>query len=155
MPGDVDMDVEIVMDHEGGVEDMEEDDEDDEEDEEEDDVEFADHIDEITGDEENASMGEGDEGEWEEEDEEGEFDVDADEGGSPHGGPLDHISRVIEGDERSETGEDHDDGRLVRLNMGEGVEDYFDDELPPEEDDGEEEEIDYENDVAYEPEIEG
>ncbi|KAK0847851.1 E3 ubiquitin-protein ligase tom1 [Friedmanniomyces endolithicus] len=155
MPGDVDMDVEIVMDHEGGVEDMEDDDDDDEEDEEEDDVEFADHIDEITGDEENASMGEGDEGEWEEEDEEGEFDVDADEGGSPHGGPLDHIARVIEGDERSETGEDHDDGRLVRLNMGEGVEDYFDDELPPEEDDGEEEEIDYENDVAYEPEIEG
>ncbi|KAK0249144.1 E3 ubiquitin-protein ligase tom1 [Friedmanniomyces endolithicus] len=155
MPGDVDMDVEIVMDNEGDVEDMEEDDDDDEEDEEEDDVEFADHIDEITGDDENASMGEGDEGEWEEEDEEGEFDVDAGEGGSPHGGPLDHIARVIAADERSETGEDHDDGRLVRLNMGEGVDDYFDDELPPEEEDGEEEEIDYDNDVAYEPEIEG
>ncbi|TKA65871.1 hypothetical protein B0A55_12341, partial [Friedmanniomyces simplex] len=153
MPGDVDMDVEIVLDHEGDVEDMEEDDDEDDEDDDGDDVEFADHIDEITGDDENASMGDGDEGEWEEDDE-GEFDADAGEDGSPHGGPLDHIARVIGADERSETGEDQDEGHLVRLNMGEGPEDYFDDELPPGEEDDEEEEVDYENDVAYEPEIE-
>ncbi|KAK4953149.1 E3 ubiquitin-protein ligase tom1 [Elasticomyces elasticus] len=154
MPGDVDMDVEIVMNADGDVEDMDEDDDDDDDDDDEDgdDDEFPDHIDEITGDDENASMGEGDEGEWEEEDE-GEFDADG-EDGSPHGGPLDHIARVIAGDERSETGEDQDQGHLVRLNMGDGPEDYFDDELPPE-DEEEEEEIDYENDVAYEPEIEG
>ncbi|KAK3062834.1 E3 ubiquitin-protein ligase tom1, partial [Teratosphaeriaceae sp. CCFEE 6253] len=144
---------------------MDEDDDDDEDDE--DDEHFQDHIDEITGDDENASLADGDEGEWEEED--GEFDEDGNDGLSPHGGPLDHIARVIGADEPSE-GDEHEPGHLVRLDMGDGPEDYFEDEMPPEDEDGtslgayratpanspteEDEEVDYEDDVAYEPEIE-
>ncbi|KAK3678646.1 E3 ubiquitin-protein ligase tom1 [Vermiconidia calcicola] len=39
--------------------------------------------------------------------------------------------------------------------MGNGDEEYFDDEMAPEDDDDDEEEVDYENDVVYEPELEG
>lgn len=172
MPGDVDMDVEIVM---NGDEDDEDEDVDDDEDGDEDDddegdedEEFADHMDEITGDDENASLGEGDgAGDWEEDE---EFEGDAGQDGQPHGGPLEHMAHVLGADERSDTGEQ--DG-LMRVDMGNGEEDYFEDEMPPEDEDGEpdsdsalllslltmptdeDEEADYENDVVYEPELEG
>ena len=133
MPGDVNMDLEIVMNGEGDEDDMDEDDDDDEDDEEDmEDEEFPEHIDEINGDE-NASLADGDEGEWEED--EGDFDADGGEDGSPHGGPLEHIARVIGADDRSDG--EGGPGHLVRVDMGDGPEDYFEDEMPPEDEDGE------------------
>ena len=180
--GDEGMEIEVVRmdeDEEEGTSDDEgdEEDEDDEEDSDDDDDDsdgsqaFADHIDqmdEITGDNENASLGDNDEdGGWEED---GMHDFEfatAGDGGSPHGGPLDTIARVIGGDDPSDTGEQD----MLDQDMGE--EEYFEDEMPPAEDDDgemdghfsgvqatnlfaeEEEAIDYENDVIYEPELEG
>lgn len=146
MPGDVDMDVEIVMDDEGDDDDDDDEgDEDDEDDDSDDDGEdFDDQMDEITGDDENASMGEGGEDVWEEAD-------DAAEDGSPHGGPLEHLAHIVGADDGSESGEQ--DG-LIRVDMGDGEDDYFEDEMAAE-DDEDDEEVDYENDVVYEPELEG
>jgi len=140
VPGDVDMDVELVMDdEEDDEEEIDDEDDDDEEDDDDDDddgdedIEFADHLDEITGDDENASLGGGDEeGDWEEDDG-ADFEVVGDHGGSPHGGPLDHIAHVIGADEHSDTGEQ--DG-IVRIDMGDGEEEFFEDEMPPEDEDG-------------------
>ncbi|KAK6395996.1 hypothetical protein LTR65_010105 [Meristemomyces frigidus] len=146
MPGDVDMDVEVIMNDDEDDEDEDEEDDGEEDDEGDDDEHFADHMDEITGDDENASMGEDGEEAWEEDDD------DADPDGSPHGGPLDHLARVVGGlDEHSDLGEQ--DG-LIRVDMGEGEEEFFDDEMPPEDEDEGDEEVDYENDVVYEPELE-
>ncbi|KAK4552797.1 E3 ubiquitin-protein ligase tom1 [Recurvomyces mirabilis] len=146
-------DIEIVM--EGDEDDDEEDDDEDEDDEEiDEDGEFHEHLDEITGDDENASMADGDEGEWEEDDEMDAFAAEAGQGGSPHGGPLDHIAQVLDPDLRSETGEEHDHDHIVRVDVGDGPEDYFEDEMPPEDEDEEDEEIDYDGEVAFEPEIE-
>ncbi|EME89163.1 uncharacterized protein MYCFIDRAFT_86240 [Pseudocercospora fijiensis CIRAD86] len=76
VPGDVEMEIDVMMDDEDD-EDDEDDDDDDSDEDDEDDVDddddehghdFLDHMDEITGDDENASLGEH-EGDWEEEDE--------------------------------------------------------------------------------------
>ncbi|KAI6790493.1 putative E3 ubiquitin-protein ligase [Hortaea werneckii] len=147
MPGDVDMDMEVVMDGEGeDDEDDMDDDEGDEDDEsgdsdDEDGEDYDDQMDEITGDDENASMGEDGEDAWEEAD---DNEVD----GSPHGGPLEHLAHIVGGDDRSDGEQDG----LIRVDMGDGEDDYFEDEMPPE--DEEDEEVDYENDVVYEPEME-
>ncbi|KAI7195788.1 putative E3 ubiquitin-protein ligase [Hortaea werneckii] len=147
MPGDVDMDMEVVMDGEGeDDEDDMDDDEGDEDDEsgdsdDEDGEDYDDQMDEITGDDENASMGEDGEDAWEEADDD---EVD----GSPHGGPLEHLAHIVGGDDRSDGEQDG----LIRVDMGDGEDDYFEDEMPPE--DEEDEEVDYENDVVYEPEME-
>ncbi|KAI6892580.1 hypothetical protein KC334_g13312, partial [Hortaea werneckii] len=147
MPGDVDMDMEVVMDGEGEEdEDDMDDDEGDEDDEsgdsdDEDGEDYDDQMDEITGDDENASMGEDGEDAWEEAD-------DDEPDGSPHGGPLEHLAHIVGGDDRSEGEQDG----LIRVGMGDGEDDYFEDEMPPE--DEEDDEVDYENDVVYEPEME-
>ncbi|KAI6822205.1 putative E3 ubiquitin-protein ligase [Hortaea werneckii] len=147
MPGDVDMDMEVVMDGEGEEdEDDMDDDEGDEDDEsgdsdDEDGEDYDDQMDEITGDDENASMGEDGEDAWEEAD-------DDEPDGSPHGGPLEHLAHIVGGDNRSEGEQDG----LIRVDMGDGGDDYFEDEMPPE--DEEDDEVDYENDVVYEPEME-
>ncbi|EMC94928.1 hypothetical protein BAUCODRAFT_140168 [Baudoinia panamericana UAMH 10762] len=157
VPGDIPMDVEVIMeeDDDEDDEDMDDDDDDDDDHDEDDaDDHFQEHIDEITGDDENASMGEGDEADWEEDEDGNAFEDDAGEGGSPHGGPLEHIAQVIGIDEHSETGEG---GRLVRVDIGDGEEEYFEDEMPPEDEDeeAEEGEGDYNgDDLIYEPEIE-
>ncbi|KAF2768059.1 hypothetical protein EJ03DRAFT_328620 [Teratosphaeria nubilosa] len=155
MPGDVDMDVEIVMDPED--EDDEDDDDDLDDDEDEDDdgedmdgEDFGEHMDEITGDDENGSLADGEEvGDWEDEADDEAFE----EAGSPHGGPLlagpaDLVD--IEDDEGDEP------RNLIRVDMGDGPEDYFEDEMGPDDEmeDEEDDEGDYENDVVYEPELE-
>ncbi|KAK5112118.1 hypothetical protein LTR62_004461 [Meristemomyces frigidus] len=147
-------DIEIVME---GEEDDEDDDDELEPDELDDDDEehFHEHMDEITGDDENESMAEGDEGEWEEDDDMDAFEAEADEDGSPHGGPLEHLTQVLAGDHddmHSELGEDHD--HIVRVDVGDGPDEYFEDEMPPEDEDEEDEEIDYDGEVAFEPEVE-
>lgn len=143
LPGDVDMEVEIM--------DGEDDDEDDDEDEDEEDGDegsFGD-MEEITGDNENGSMADDvEEADWEDEAD----DFDGDEGGSPHGGPLDHIAQVLGGDLDSE-GQDN----VIHVDMtGGGDEEYFEDEMPPadEDDEEDEDEMDYDGDVVYEPEHE-
>lgn len=173
LPGDMDMDIEVVMDHddEDGEddEDLDEDSEDDEEDDDDDDDddddgdEFHEHMDEITGDDENGSLTEGDENDWEEDEDEDHYDADP-EGGSPHGGPLAQALLEDAGPER-----------LPFVDIVDDVEgeEYFEDEVPQEDEDGnscqtfyyqdrttdhdidEDEEVDYENDVVYEPELEG
>jgi E3 ubiquitin-protein ligase HUWE1 len=137
MPGDVAMDVDIVVDEEDGMDDDDDDDDSDDDDDDEDDdgdgdVDFVDQMDEITGDDENASMGDHDVGEgWEDEDDL-EAEIVAD-GGSPHGGPLDQLARVVAGDDDFEPG---DSDNVVRIDIDHGDDEYFEDELPPEEDDG-------------------
>ena len=134
VPGDVEIDVDVVMD--GGDDDDDTEDDSDEDDDEsgDDDADFADQMDEITGDDENASIPDHDllDGEWEE-DVEAEFEEHIAAGGSPHGGPLDPLAQVISSEDRSETGEE--DG-VVHIDMGNGDEEYFADELPPEDDEG-------------------
>ncbi|PIB02137.1 E3 ubiquitin-protein ligase TOM1-like [Cercospora beticola] len=154
-PGDMEIDLDV----------MEEDDEDDDDsddseessEDDDDDMDHGDemdysHMEEVTGDDENASLGEQDAGDWEEEGLEFEHHDIAIDGGSPHGGPLEHIAHVLAGDDVSESGE-HD--HIVRIDMGDGEEEFFEDEMPPEDDDDdEEEEPDYGEDIVYEPEIE-
>ena len=104
---------------------------DDDDDDDDDDGEEIEIIDEITGDDENGSMAEDDD-----EDEEGweddvgdEYDDEdqIDDDGSPHGGPLEHMVRVLDGDDGSDVifqGEGHA-GHLMDM----GGEQYFEDEM--------------------------
>jgi E3 ubiquitin-protein ligase HUWE1 len=128
--------------------DDDEDDESGDDEEDEDEEGFSDHdLEEVTGDEENASMGDDmEEADWEDEAD----DYDDEEDAAHHGGPLDHIAQVL--------GEPLDgelDDRLEVAGADEGDE-FFEDEMPPgdEEDDDEEDEIDFDGDVVYEPEHE-
>ena len=140
VPGDVDMEIEMVMN--GGEEDdtgsdsvsQEDPDADDDDEEGGDDPDFADHMDEITGDDENASIPEHDvDGEWEEDDGADFEGQDGEDDGSPHGGPLGQIAQAVRAEVLAEAGEQ--DG-VVHIDMGNGDEEYFEDELPPEDDDG-------------------
>jgi E3 ubiquitin-protein ligase HUWE1 len=129
----------------------ESDDEDDDEsgsDEEDEDEEgFSDHdLEEVTGDEENASIGDDmEEADWEDEAD----DYDDEEDAAHHGGPLDHIAQVL-----GEPLDGEHDGHLEVV--GDEGDEFFEDEMPPgeEEDDDEEDEIDFDGDVVYEPEHE-
>jgi E3 ubiquitin-protein ligase HUWE1 len=129
VPGEVDID--IVMDPQDGDMDSDEsEDDDDDEDEDDDEEDFANDMEEITGDDENASMPGVGEEEWEE-----DLRLMNAEGGSPHGGPLIPIAQAIASDEHSDDG---DGDGVVHIDVGDGDEEYFEDELPPEgEDDGE------------------
>lgn len=167
-PGDVDMDLEIVVDDDD--DDDQDDEDDDEGDEDEDDDEDMDDededegddieiLEEITGDDENASLGEGGEEEEDWEDEgAGDYDEhDADGAHAPprppfHMGTLDNLARVLE-DDHSEIMDVLARGD-VQIDAGMGNDDYFDDEMPPDDEDEEEEE-DYDGeDIIYEPEME-
>lgn len=181
MPGDVPMELEIAMDDDddesGDDIDDDSDMDDDDGDDDDDDVEI---IDEITGDDENASMAEDDDDEneegWEDEDALDEYDDDGHlDIGSPHGGPLEHMVRVLDGDDRSDV-MDHFETDDAGHMMDMGGDQYFEDEMPDEDgelqdpanlrelmavldegglDDQDEEDYGDEEDVIYEPEIEG
>jgi E3 ubiquitin-protein ligase HUWE1 len=136
VPGDVDIDIDVVMDHhhdddETVSEDSSDDDDGDDDDEEGDDIDedFAHEMDEILGND-NASMpGVGEDIDWEE-----DLGHAGADGGSPHGGPLVPIPQAMASDERSDDGEGNG---VVHIDMGDGEEEFFEDELPPEaEDDG-------------------
>ena len=134
VPGDVDIDIDVVMDHhhddDETVSDESSEDDDGDDDDEGDDVdEFANEMDEILGDD-NASMpGVGEDIDWEE-----DLGHAGADGGSPHGGPLVPIPQAMASDERSDDGEGNG---VVHIDMGDGEEEFFEDELPPEaEDDG-------------------
>jgi E3 ubiquitin-protein ligase HUWE1 len=169
-PGDVvsdesgDEDMEGLEDEMGPIEGMhgdrmevevidESDDDDDDEsgdndDESGDEEGFDDHdLEEVTGDEENASMGDDmEEADWEDEAD----DYDDEEEAGRHGGPLDHIAQVL-GEPLD--GAEHD-GHLEVVD-GEDGDEFFEDEMPPGDDeDDEEDEIDYDGEVVYEPEHE-
>ncbi|GAB7362571.1 hypothetical protein MBLNU230_g2887t1 [Neophaeotheca triangularis] len=152
MPGDRDMNVEIVMDDDEDDDDDES--SDDEDDDDDDEQEFADQMDEITGDDDNASLADReDEGDWEDDGDEYEID---DEGvGSPHGGPLDHIAHVIGAGGAMDEGEDED---VMHVEGDGGNEEYFEDEMGPDGEDEDEEEDynaeNYGNELVYEPEME-
>ncbi|KAF1345494.1 hypothetical protein BDV97DRAFT_49577 [Delphinella strobiligena] len=179
LPGDVPMELEIAMD---GEEDDSEDEDDGDSDMDEDDDDDDGHddseieiIDELTGDDENGSMIEDDQ----DEDEEGWEDDAGDEydehdhlevGGSPHGGPLEHMVRVLDGDDRSDVMDHFESDDPAAHLMDLGGEQYFEDEMADEDgesemdrellatlngdaDDQDEEDFD-EEDVIYEPEIE-
>ncbi|PNS16909.1 hypothetical protein CAC42_4873 [Sphaceloma murrayae] len=167
VPGDVNMDVEIVMDgdSEDGSDDDSDDDSSDESDEEDDDEDDEDDeeergsveiIDEITGDRDNDSgaddMEGEDEADWEDDDGEHYEDDEMDEEMFHHGGPLDTLARVMGGgdDDRSDL-MDRLQNAGVALDRG-MEEDYFEDEMPPEDDD--EDVGDYDEEVVYEPEAE-
>jgi E3 ubiquitin-protein ligase HUWE1 len=158
LPGDVDMELDVMMDEEDEESDDTSDDDDEEDDDDQDvddDGEFGDHMDmeEITGDDDNASLGGHDTGDWEEDGIDFDDHDDMQGAGSPHGGPLEHIGHVLGAEDVSESG---DHGHIVRIDMGDGAEEFFDDEMAPEDDDDddEEEEVDYGEDIVYEPEIE-
>ncbi|SMR44117.1 unnamed protein product [Zymoseptoria tritici ST99CH_3D1] len=156
VPGDVEMEVDIIDENEDSDdssdddEDEDDDDEDDDDDDIDQDVEFEDHMEEITGDDDNASLGDHDDEGWEDDGLEFEAHEGGLDDGSPHGGPLEHIAHVLGVDDPS----DHDDpDGLVRLDMGGGDEEFFEDEMAPddeEDDEGEE----YGEDIVYEPELE-
>ena len=147
MPGDVDMNhLEIVMDEADDDTEGDDDDEDDDDDDDEgDDGEEIEIMDEITGDDENASGEEGDEDEADWEDEDDGYD-EADIFGSPHGGPLEQMARVL--DEESETIDVH--GNPFHANY-----DLVDDMHGEEDDEDDEDEEGYDEDeIVYEPEVE-
>lgn len=159
VPGDVVMDGDIMMgdgDEEDSDDTSDDDDEDDDEDDDDDDpdgeIEFAEHMDEITGDDDNASLDEHDhEGDWEDEDvDDFEDRVEIHDEGSPHGGPLEHIAHVLGADDPSEAG-DHEG--IVRIDMDAAEDEFFEDEMAPEGDEGEDGE-EYGADIVYEPEME-
>lgn len=138
-PGDMAVDIDVVMANEdedatsSGSEDDDDDiDIEDEEDDDEDGHDF-DELEEIAGDEENASMHDHDLGdEWEEDDGAGFETHDVHDGGSPHGGPLGDATDPMEGEMGSDP-EDQDG--VVQIDMG-GDGEYFEDEMPPEGEDG-------------------
>jgi E3 ubiquitin-protein ligase HUWE1 len=156
VPGDVEMDVDIVDEEEdsddtsGDDEDDEDEDEDDDEDELDQDVDFEDQMEDMDPDDENASLGDHDEG-WEDDGLEFGTGEDGMDGGSPHGGPLEHMAHVLGVDDPS----DHDDpDGLVRLDMGGGDEEFFEDEMAPDDDDEDDEGEEYGEEIVYEPELE-
>ena len=138
VPGDVEYEMDLVMERDDDeVETLSEDSSgeddggDDDDDEGEADEQFGDAMDEITGDDENASMADHEEDqEWDDDDGALFHAAIGEDGGSPHGGPLDHIREVIDADERSGP-----DG-IVRIGMGGGDDEYFEDEITPDDDDG-------------------
>ncbi|KAF2228252.1 hypothetical protein BDZ85DRAFT_210764 [Elsinoe ampelina] len=164
MPGDVNMDIEIVMDGESGGDsdedssdnDDEDDDEDDEDDEDGDDDEGSvEIIDEINGDrmDDVEDMEGEDEGDWEDDDDDGEGYDEEDE--MQHemftrGGPLDNLVRVMGGgDDQADFMDRFENPRVIVDRI---EEEYFEDEMPPEDD--EDEMDDYDEEVVYEPEAE-
>ena len=125
MDGDDDTDTESISDDDDADDDADEDDEDGQD--------FANDLDEIDGDDENASMADHDEdGEWEEDDVVDFEDQVAHGGGSPHGGPLDPIVPIMDDDDRSQSRERD---RVVHIDLTNGDEEFFEDELPPQDDD--------------------
>nr|POE65976.1 e3 ubiquitin-protein ligase tom1-like [Quercus suber] len=164
VPGDVDMNLEVIVDHGEGEsdddsDDLDDDEDDDDEDEDEEDEDeddddgedFGDEMEgmeEINGDDENGSLADpDDEGDWEQ-DPVAQFEAGTiiQDGGSPHGGPLDHIARVIGAGDGSDPGDL--DGVLHLQGIGEGDDDvYFEEDMAEEDEDI--------ADVVYEPELEG
>lgn len=171
--GDVGMDVEVVME---GDEDDDEDDDDDDDDDEDDDEdpdesEDMDDVDgdveileEITGDEENASLAEGHEG-WQDDMDDGEdvaeYDIEAGDSQDPAesavrelmqgfggpGGPLQHIEGLGEG--HADLVMDINEGRYMNdvVRAGEDDDDDNDDEAGDEDLE--------EDDVIYHPDFDG
>ena len=151
MPGDVEMDVDIVV--EDDEDDMGDDDDDSnsfDEDDNDHDEDFDNQMDEITGDDENASMPDHEvgTGPWEDDDDEEEDEEDDDDlddvignaimrdAGSPHGGPLDALARVVAGDDDFDGMLAGDPGDVITIDVDNPDEAYFEDEMPPDEDDG-------------------
>ena len=142
---DVDMDVEVVIDNGEGDEEDEESDEDDPDDSEDmDDVDDIEVIDEITGDDENASLA-GGEDEWQDEgDEVDGYDEEGMEQDPDQPGPGIAIRDVLT-----------DLGAITQFGPIDG-ETYMDDNADVGDDDEEgEEEMDEGEEIIYEPEYEG
>lgn len=151
LPGDVGMDVEVVIDEDGEddlSEDEDDSDETDEDDENDDDI---DDMDEVNGDDENGSLDGADDEDWASEDEDQE-DYPGQDGiedaGHNHPATLNQIMQVLEnhGDVLDQIGED--------IEMDVEHEDYMEDEMQDEEDE-EDDEDDYEDeDIVYNPGLE-
>lgn len=153
LPGDID--VEVDMDEDDSGDDDDDSDMDEADSDEGDDIEI---IDEITGDDENASMEEDDD---DEDDDEEDWDDDDDEGDDPyhgalpmdalvpgHGGPFG--GAVVLEDDRSDVMDQMEgDDPIMTLDMG-GPEQYFEDEMAEDDEDNEEDED--EEVLGYEPE---
>jgi E3 ubiquitin-protein ligase HUWE1 len=156
VPGDMALDVEMIMeDDEDSMDDDDDDDEDDDDDDDDEDlleeVEFDEGHDEIIGDEGDGSLADGDDAEdWEDDDIHYGRDRIIIEDGD--GSALDHIAHVIGADDDpSDDFHEH----VIPTNLIGRDEDFFEDELEPEE--GEEEIIDddgeLETDIIYEPDV--
>ncbi|KAG9878821.1 hypothetical protein KCV02_g20779, partial [Aureobasidium melanogenum] len=156
LPGDID--VEVDMDEDESGDDVDDSDMDEADSDEGDDIEI---IDEITGDDENASMEEDDDDEDDVDDDEEDWDDD-DDGDDPyhhgalpmdalvpaHGGPFG--GAVVLEDDRSDVMDQMEgDDPVMTLDMG-GPEQYFEDEMAEDDEDNEEDED--EEVLGYEPE---
>jgi E3 ubiquitin-protein ligase HUWE1 len=155
LPGDID--VEVDMDEDESGDDDDDSDMDEADSDEGDDIEI---IDEITGDDENASMEEDDDDE--DDDEEDWDDDDDDDGEDPyhhgalpmdalvpaHGGPFGGAV-VLEDDGSDVMDQMEGDDPIMTLDMG-GPEQYFEDEMGEDDEDNEEDED--EEVLGYEPE---
>ncbi|OQO09134.1 hypothetical protein B0A48_06025 [Cryoendolithus antarcticus] len=143
MPGDVEMEVEILDEND---EDDDSDDDDADGDEDDDDGEgYGNHFDEVNGDDANGSLADGDDEGWEDEGEDYEE-------GAGQRAPLDELAHVLA--HGGETSDNADEDGVIRVDMTGGDEEYFDDEMPPgeEDEDEEEQEMDYGDELAFEPE---
>lgn len=150
VPGDVDMNLEVIVDRgevasEDDSDDLDQDDDDEDDDEDDDNDDGMDEdgfenemdgTEDITGDDENGSMVDpNDEGDWEEDPGAGfEAGDIIHDGGSPHGGPLDHIARVIGAGDGSDP--DDADGVMHMADMGDGDEEVYFVEDMAQDDDG-------------------
>ncbi|KAK6406699.1 E3 ubiquitin-protein ligase tom1, partial [Oleoguttula sp. CCFEE 5521] len=143
MPGDVEMEVEILDEND---EDDDSDDDDEDEDEDDEDGEgYGNHFDEVNGDDANGSLADGDDEGWED-------DGEGYEEGAGQRAPLDELAHVLA--HGGETSDNADEDGVIRVDMTGGDEEYFDDEMPPgeEDEDEEEQEMDYGDELAFEPE---
>jgi len=150
VPGDIEIEVDMMDEDDDDDSDPDDDDDEDSDDDQDIDPGMDQIMDEITGDDENASLADHDEeGDWEEDDGLGYDDggEPLHDGGSPHGGPLEHIAHVLGAEDPSDAGEGEG---IVRIDMGNGEEEYFEDEMAPEDDEDEE----FAEDIVYEPEME-
>ncbi|THY44751.1 hypothetical protein D6C99_06662 [Aureobasidium pullulans] len=158
LPGDIDVEVDMDEDDESG-EDDDDSDMDEADSDEGDDIEI---IDEITGDDENASMVEDDDDE--DDDDEEDWDDDDDDDGDdpyhhgalpmdalvpPHGGPFGGAIPVLDDDRSDVMDQLEGDEPLMTLDMG-GPEQYFEEEMAEDDEDNEEDED--EEVLGYEPE---
>ncbi|KAI9839475.1 MAG: hypothetical protein M1819_002100 [Sarea resinae] len=156
LPGDVGMDVEVVIDDGDDDEEPTDDDDEDEMGEGEDDISIED---EVEGDDNGSLEGDEDE-EWQSEEEDGE-DYDGDELIGVHeldhghvDSPIEHIVRALEGDEGYEG-----PSMLERLEGGDldmdlDPEGYMEDDMGEDEEDEDDEDDMEEDDVIYEPDME-
>ncbi|KAF2190861.1 E3 ubiquitin-protein ligase HUWE1 [Zopfia rhizophila CBS 207.26] len=154
LSGDVGMDVEVVIDDDeedviSGDDESDEDESDEDEDDDDEDMDDIGGMEDVTGDDENASLVDGDEGDWSDDDG-NDYPVAPDLDAAGLTSPPPDLNRLMQVLDEHDHVLDQIEGEIE---MGVDPDDYLEDEMQEEEDEDEEDDYD-EEDIVYNPGIE-